>query len=106
MTPEGVLQEGYSGAPGGYGVGAGGVQGQIKLGECTLILRPQYPDSIQGAVGRRRPAFRQTLQIMLVRDSSPMIRRGMDLLNPWIPRRQVASKVPHSQRVRLEGAGM
>ena len=83
MTPGGVLQEEYSGAPGGYGVGAGGVQGQIKLGECTLILRPQYPDTIQGAVGRRRPAFRQTHRIMLA--SSPIIRRGMDPLNPWIP---------------------
>ena len=110
VTPGGVLPAGYGGTPSvsglGAGPGVGGVQGKINFGECAMILLLQYPDTIQGAVGRRKPAFRQTHRIMLARDSSPIIRRGMDPLNPWIPRRQVASKVPHSQRVRLEGAGM
>ena len=57
----------------------------INFGECALILLLQYPDTIQRAAVLCRPAFRQTHRIMLARDSSPIIRRGMNLFNPWIP---------------------
>jgi hypothetical protein len=78
VTPGGVLPAGYGGTPGGSGLGAGpgGVQGQINFGECALIMPLQYPDTIQGAVGRYRPAVGPTIRNLLARDSSPIICRG------------------------------
>jgi hypothetical protein len=97
VTPHSTLPAGSGGTPGLGGVG--GVQGQMNFGERALVLVLQWPDTIKGAVGLRRLAFGPTIRSLLARDNSPITRRGIDSL-------KVASKVPHSRQVPLDGARM